>query len=932
MKNYFLCLLILLMSITSLFAQHTYLTNQCEVLGNTHNRCKIYKYNGSSSSKLEMAGGEVGYGGFGLWGEGSYVTFSLKGQYETLTFTMGHYYRCSEVIGAITIKGDGKKIFDEKLKGYELPRQYSLNVKGVNELTFTIAINNLDIIVANAILWKAGETPVNITKEVKPATTSKELVKSQQPYFISNFMNVVTPDSDMPIKLNGQEYQYGLRGSMDMALIGVNKGYAYFNLGGKYAKVSFIAGCRDDVTGQAGSGWVTVKADDKIIEEIEIKEGQIAKQVTLDIPNCKMLSFHTEQISGNSTAEIANIVVYPEGEDVAAIQTSDGSVSSDSRLKSLPDVCKLISNIPPYQVVGTVKKQIYDGSSDYLTFSMGGVKYSEGIILYQTASFFNDNLSACATFDMGNEFDYISFTAGYVGKSWNMNSDVLMVYADDELVFSTSLVPTFPNQHFVVPIKKCRILRFTNKGSGALDVAAFGVADIVAYRGEPVENDLFVHPKPDCPHQIDLIDLGRPYVHYVSSMSNYKDEMLYDGTTKKLYFDLNGERIYKGFVLKTSTHFSLDFGVLGDNGSDAAAAGAIGAAAVGASFVASGVAVGGLAVGATLAPIAAFLMLAAGGEAVENSCAAFNTYGEYNSVTFKVACLAGTDYVDSYHQHLMIAADHKVVANIGIYEGMEPQEITVPIDGCEQLMFWLANTGGNSEKFLIYDIVVSKDKKALNIPIPARISLPQVTEYITPKVELRDDYSQAPQSYKSKEVDEYLVDARIYYDKVLEFIEKYSSEYKIYTYYFESSRGICKAVQMRSYDNPKSDKDVVLFYRYLTENHLKKLNELRAEKTNLVIENAAANAGLLSLGLDAVKYRKFIKEAGTLMKQCFEVVDQLYEAKMQEYAFWKQVVPKAMNLDGVSSTDRCIICPITSDDKVPDEPLQHLQYFNLVEH
>ena len=44
---------------------------------------------------------------------------------------------------------------------------------------------------------------------------------------------------------------------------------------------------------------------------------------------------------------------------------------------------------------------------------------------------------------------------------------------------------------------------------------------------------------------------------------------------------------------------------------------------------------------------------------------------------------------------------------------------------------------------------------------------------------------------------------------------------------------------MRSFDNPKSDNDDVLFYRYLTETHLKNSNELRAKKTNLVIENVA---------------------------------------------------------------------------------------------
>lgn len=34
-----------------------------------------------------------------------------------------------------------------------------------------------------------------------------------------------------------------------------------------------------------------------------------------------------------------------------------------------------------------------------------------------------------------------------------------------------------------------------------MDAAAFGVADLVVYRGEPVENDLFVHPVPECPDE-----------------------------------------------------------------------------------------------------------------------------------------------------------------------------------------------------------------------------------------------------------------------------------------------------------------------------------------------------------------------------------------------------------------------------------------------
>ena len=929
MKKLISIIAALLLVSVQLSAQNTYLVNKCRILDSE--KCTIYKYNGSSSAKIKMAGGEYGYGGFSFWDEGAYVSFHLAGEYDVLTFTLGHDDRCTERVGAVTIHGDENKIFDEKVRGYEPPRQYSVNVSGVRILTFKIAATDIDVVVADAVLWKSGQTPKPITHEVAKPTAQKELVKDIQPYYVSNFTTLVTPD-ETPIRLNRQVYNYGIRGNMNMALIGKYNGFAYFNLHGLYSKVSFVVGCHDDVSGGAGSGWVTVKADGKIIEEIEIKEGDIAKQVVLDIPNCKMLSFHTEQIEGESHAEIANILVYPTGKDANITQSKDGLLPPDPRLKELPDVCKLISNIKPYQVIGKVEKQIYDGSSDYVTFSMGGTKFSEGIILYQTASFWDDNLSACATFDMGNEFDYISFTAGYVGKSWSMNDDMLMVYADDELVFSTSLIPTLPNQNFVVPINKCRILRICNSGSGTLDVAAFGVADIVAYRGKYVENDLFVHPRPECPYEVDLIDLGRPYIHYVSTMSNYQDEIVRDGTTKKLYYELNGERIYKGFLLQTSTHFSLDFGVLGSgNGTNTAAAGAVGATAVGASFVATGAAIGGATVGATLAPMAAFLMLAAGGEAVENSLAAFNTYGEYNTVTFKVGCLSTSSRKSDYLEHLMIGADQEVVANIGVYESMEPQQITVPIQGCEQLMFWLSNTNGTSAKYVIYDIVVSKNRAPLSIPVPVRISLPEKREVKTSEYVINRHYERYSNSYKSDAVDDYLSAANNFYRKTCDIIDKYKSNYIVYTYYLESSMGPCKAIQLRSARNEDSSYDIAKEYNYLRETQLKTLEEMLSQKLAFKIDHAAAVAGLLDLGFEAVKYRNYIKTYKNVVNECFAIIEALYNEKVEEFAFLEWVVRNSLTLDGVVSTEDCMLCPITKGDVLPTYPLQHVATFDMRE-
>ena len=926
-RRFFLFAALIFISLQS-FAQHTYLVNSCKIVKSE--KATIYKYNGNSSAKIRMAGDAYGYGGFAFWDEGAFVTFDLGGKYDALTFTLGHDDDCSEDVGVVTAHGDGNKIFDEKVRGYEPPRIYTVNVAGVKELTFKIAATDIEAVVADAVLWKAGQTPKPITREPAPAAKPKELVKDIKPYYLS-WMTAVTPDEHY-IMMNRQTYEYGLRGNMTMALIGKHKGFAYFNLHKQFSKLSFIVGCHDDLDGGHGSGWVTVKADGKIIEEIEVKKGDIARQIVLDIPDCEMLSFHSEQIEGNSYAEMAQIMVYPAGQEARIVQAQDGLAPPDPSLRELPDVCKLISNITPYQVVGSVSKQIYNGTSDYITFSMGGTKYSEGIILYETASFWDDNVSACATFDMGNEFDYISFTAGYVGKSWNMNDDYLMVYADDELVFSTALVPTYPNQDFVVPINKCRILRFCNAGCGDLDVAAFGVADIVAYRGKPVENDLFVHPKPDCPHKIDLIDLGLPYIHYVSPMRNYRDEIVYDGSTKKTYYEINGERIYKGFILQTSTHFSLDAGILGaGNGANAAAAGAVGATAVGASFVAGGVAVGGAAVGATLAPLAGFLMLAAGGEAVENSCAAFNTYGEYNSVTFKVGCLSTSSKKQDYYEHLMIGADHEVVANIGVYESMEPQQITVPINKCDQLMFWLANTNGTSSQYVIYDAVLSKEKAELSIPVPARMSMPEKREVKTSEYVINRHYERYKASGKSKAVDEYLYNAYSYYSQLCDILDSYLSDYTVFTYYLDSSSGPCKAIQMRSDSDSEHTYDIAHEHNILKNKQIAKLQEMRFEKVGLKLDHAAALAGLVDLKLDALRYKNYIKHYNSIVKECIAIVDALYEEKVKELEFWEWVVNNSLTLDGVVSTDECMLCPLEPGDVLPDYPLQHVKYFDMRE-
>ena len=392
----------------------------------------------------------------------------------------------------------------------------------------------------------------------------------------------------------------------------------------------------------------------------------------------------------------------------------------------------------------------------------------------------------------------------------------------------------------------------------------------------------------------------------------------------------DGSRIYKGFVLQTSTHFSLDFGAL--SGSDAVGAGAIGSAAVGASFVATGAAVGGATVGATLAPIAPLLLLAAGGEAVENSCAAFNTYGQYNSVTFTVECLRkegdtqllGPDTmqpdISERKERLLIGSNLNVVAELDVFEGMQPQTVTVPIEGCEQLMFWLSNTNGTSAAYVFHDIKLSKTKCELKVPEDMRPALTVVTEPVWTTLTGPEGWKH-PGDTDVDVIDDFIEDFEDLYDEVQEALEKRAPKYSVYTYYLETEVGqICKAVKLFTKgENVASGSDGWRIPYTLNEYSydLDALKSLKEDVTDLLIQLPTANLGLVELGLGAISFRKVMKATNKILLELRKVIDDMYRCARENEAFLVTLLNSAIDIDGRVSTERTIFAPLLPGEMPP---------------
>lgn len=875
-----------------------------------------------------------------------YVEYSLKGKYSKLTFIMGTSPENDPKFdkGVLGISVDGRKVVDQVITSHSVPERMTIDVKGADIIRFELTTGEVAVGIVEAALWTAAQTPRQLGSTGRVGGSKPlSLVGELRPYFKNNGHRCISadPKDEHEVSVNGHRYTSALKMRAHMGILTNSEASTLFNLDGKYKTLRFIAGPEDIRGGEAGQGWLTVKADGKIIYEYEFTSTDVVKQVTLDIEGCRQLSFESEQREHSSFIVAANIMVYPAGQEPT--EAKEGAVETavtDPKLKALPDVCKLISNIPPYAVAGRANQQnnVYDGKSEHITFSMGGVKFSEGIILQSVTHVMSSNTRADAMFNLGGEFDYVSFTVGWVSKCGVLKNDTLRVYADDRVVMNMPLIATSPNRSYTVPIYKCQRLRFEKRGMESMNHPVYGIADIVVYRGEPVENNLFQHPVPDLPDEVDLFALGAPYIHHAyvpESKYSVDCHRFLDGTSKKLYYELGGRRIYGGFLLSSSVHFDLEF--KGNSGGAAVAAAGIGSSVV--------IGTIGNATISAVTPFGALLMLAAGGSGYESSCAAFNTYGAYDEMTFTVACYRQA--ISKRKDVLQIGGDGEVIQEFEISDYMQPTTFTVPIGKCKQLMFWLKCGDSSSGDYLFYDVKLRKTGasactpeeaaalaktqiqagSATNISVQAGALAP-TDPYTLPVVgfERKGANWEAPRQTKVEAIDNFFSECKIFKRKIDTFmgttkewdnhVQKYGAFVSAPTFEKMSYGGaqfeyeiMAKYVSGADGNNYRSmellaNGQVVPFAEHLERNKLiiRAANEALSVISKLKLSQTSARISLPSLGLGAISVGKTIKAAGNMLGIYKEQLTALVEEKKAENKILETLMKGALDIDGARST------------------------------
>ena len=692
----------------------------------------VYKYENAKSYSLSMGGNRYN-GGVVLRhfvGPLEYfdVEFPLEKQYDYFSFVLGgescvimkyangeEYYASTEfamdgsyptLVGqarelkvALQVLVDGKLVDEFVVSCYDVVKRFTYDVKGAQniEVKAVTGDDGFSITMAEITVWN-GEPHETGYVPAPAGTEPVQLIKDLKPYLIPSTSSAVyypnggeSSDGRNYINMSSVRYENAIATYISQGLMTDDEEDIYFDLEGKYNYLTFTAGVADRTSNNSdGSAWLTVFADGKIIHEEVYSSHELPRKTTVNVEGCRQLKFAWLTDEGNleygdSTGNFFGIA------DAYVATTKEALDNISGSSQNFPDrPVKMVSELGAYAISSSVEEAVFDGSSSFTTFSMGGVKYSEGIILLASHSI-AETRPACVSFNLGGKYDTISFTAGHIANSDVYKNDQIEIYADGVLIKTIEVDCTMLPQEYVVDVTGCQHLEFISgkATNGSMYRPALGIVNLIAYPDGYVQTDLFPGRNPaDYGKTCDLIEAFGFYdVHSGGRMDiDYGavdvEDGYYDGSTKKNYFMIGDEKIYSGVLLRTSVHLSFDSDM------------------VDATIVFS--ALGWTALG-----------ILASDEAHESAFALANlTDSGYTSVTFTVAMQEEVSSIIAEDETVLkIGADDECVKEITLSKDMKPTTYTVELgEDCERLLFFLECTVEDdaSHTYAIYDITLNK--------------------------------------------------------------------------------------------------------------------------------------------------------------------------------------------------------------------------------
>ena len=673
---------------------------------------EIYKCD-SADSKIVLLGGHYYRGGFsfssriGAYGE---VELPLDGLYKNVSFVLGGNFALidrSQVGKSYTAYGqestqeaaiqfivDGRVIDEIRISAYDAGRRFTYSVEGAESFTFRIVnesggYGSIEAIpVVELTVWE-GDAEVTGHIASDPGDKAVQLVRDIKPYLIPTssdsdyFPKGKDEEERKSVVIGGVDYENAILTNVSAGFLGVGGEEIYFNLEGAYTHLTFTAGAADRSFLGDDIALLSVYADgDKLYEGV-FNAGELQRRVELDVSGCRSLCFAwSGNESSGGTWGIGDIYVAANAQAFSRIEYSTG--------KTPEGAVKLVSDVGVFSYSSAAAEVVFDGSEKAKTFIMGGRSYNEGVVLLAENTLVSAN-PASASFLLGGKYATVSFLAGHIPNGGAFRDEQLEIYADGVLLGTFDIEYGDLPKKYTVDVSGCNYLEFVSgKLTNYSDYRpAVGIAELAAYPDKSYE-DLFAHPEiSELPHSCYLIDVFGFFELHIPADNRLIGiegaEGYYDGKNNKGDFKIGDKTVEKGVILRTFVNHKPDMNEL-----------------VGHGYVGTDITEKRLSVAD----------ISEDGASHESAFAMANIAGGgYTSVSFTVAfhsknVASGVEDATN----LIIAADEKCLAELLLTSEMNPQRLTLAIEDCERLTFWLncSETRGSSHYYAIYDITLNK--------------------------------------------------------------------------------------------------------------------------------------------------------------------------------------------------------------------------------
>jgi hypothetical protein len=673
---------------------------------------EIYKYD-SAESKSILLGGHYYRGGFSFSsrvGEYGEVELPLDGLYKNISFVIGGNHRIldnselgvvytavgqdSDETAAVQFLLDGRIVDEIRVSAYDAGRRLAYSIDGAESFPFRIVnesggYGSVEAIsVAELTVWE-GEAEITGYSPAEPADDAVQLVRDLKPYLIpasssaDYFPKGKDPEERSEMLLGGVEYQNVILTGVPAGLLGVGGEEIYFNLEGIYTNLTFTAGAANRTSLGDDTARLTVYADRNVIYEGTFAANELQKKIDLDVSGCRRLCFSwSSNNSDGGLYGIGDIYVASNPQALSRVEYSIGE---------LPDrAVRMISELGVFSYFSNAGKAVYDGSPREGSFLMGGREYTEGVVLLSQNGLIGAK-PANASFVLGSKYGSVTFLAGHIPNGGACKDEWVEVYADGVLIKTLEVEYGALPKKYTIDVAGCNYLEFVleNVTSSGGYIPAVGIAELAAYPGA-VGEDLFEPADTvEYPRSCSLIDVFGFY-----EIRNPDSERLigvvgaegyYNGKNNKGEFRIGDKLIDKGVILRTSVNLKPNI-----------------EEAIGSGYIGTNITEKELAV----------IEISDDGVAHKSAFAMANiSGGGYTSVSFTVAFHSknlSNGAEDA--TNLIIAADEKCLADLLLTAEMKPQRLTLAIEDCERLTFWLdcSEKSDASHYYAIYDITLNK--------------------------------------------------------------------------------------------------------------------------------------------------------------------------------------------------------------------------------